>query len=365
MSKIEGGFSIIALLDGTTINGVLRVEGAPFVQRYKTGTSSFIPDFSPTTSPDLLPADRPTAIILVRNLATGVVMTPTAYTFYYNGVEMVFAQESSGSFEDKFMCTNILGNDGEYLFELIKDYSLTIGTSTYTLPAVRVWGNLVPISSANNDLLSASGTVELNGQQIAFNDLSQTVIIQEDSGSAYDVMITDNMGGALTDDSQTLTCTCEVYKDGSKITSYSGYTFKWFKILGTGEEAWGTSRTQDIVVSDIDSLLKLRCDVYFDGSYVASGNHQVADNTDEYYMDFTFSGITGNSIRSGQTATITPVMRKRGDGSAVDKINTWAWTILANDGSTFMTYNGETLELDYADVTSCGGGVSGSVTGTW
>lgn len=365
MSRLEGGFSIIALLDGTTINGVLRVEGAPLVQRYKTGTSTFIPDLSPITSPDLLPADRPTAVILVRNLSTGGIMTPVDYTFSYNGVTMTFVDVTSGSFEGKKMCSNILGGDGEYLFELISDYPLTVGSTTYYLPAIRVWGNLVPISSANNDLITASGHVELNGQQIQFMDLSQTVVIQEDSGSAYDVIITDNMGGVLTDDSQTLTATCEIYKDGSKVTTFSGYTFKWYKILGTGEEAWGTNRTQDVVVSDIDSLLKLRCDVYYDNSYVVSGNHQVADNTDEYYMDFNITGITGNSIRLGETAVITPVMRKRSDGTAVTKISTWAWTILKNDGSTYKTHEGTSLELTYTEVMVCGGGVSGSVSGTW
>ena len=32
--NLEGSFTLIALMDGTTINGTLRVEGTPLVQRY-------------------------------------------------------------------------------------------------------------------------------------------------------------------------------------------------------------------------------------------------------------------------------------------------------------------------------------------
>lgn len=33
--NLEGSFTLIALMDGTTINGTLRVEGTPLVQRIK------------------------------------------------------------------------------------------------------------------------------------------------------------------------------------------------------------------------------------------------------------------------------------------------------------------------------------------
>lgn len=40
--NLEGGFTLIGLMDGTTINGFIRVEGTPLVQRYNKGTSQFI-----------------------------------------------------------------------------------------------------------------------------------------------------------------------------------------------------------------------------------------------------------------------------------------------------------------------------------
>ena len=46
--NLEGSFTLIALMDGTTINGTLRVEGTPLVQRYNKGTVVFIPDYPKT-----------------------------------------------------------------------------------------------------------------------------------------------------------------------------------------------------------------------------------------------------------------------------------------------------------------------------
>lgn len=366
MSKIEGGFSLIALLDGTTINGTLRVEGMPFVQRYKTGSEIFYPDLS--TSSDIDDTDRPTAVILLRNLATGAIMIPTDYSWYYNGVTMTFKTVTDeGTYNGKKMCDNILGNNGEYLFELLEGYTLTIGNNKYYLPAIRVWGNLVPLSSGNNDLLSASGSVELNGQTIQFKDLNLTIVIQEEGGSNYALLLTDNLGGAITDRSQEMTITCSVFESSTKQTDLNAYSFKWYKMLGTGDEEMAeVGNTIGITIDDIDSLLKIRVDAYKDGAYIASATYQVADNTDEYYIDFSFTGITGNSIRSGETVTITPIMRKRSDGSNVTLVKTWDWSLYKNDGSNFKTVDdAASISLGYSEVVSCGGGVSGSVSGTY
>lgn len=366
MSKIEGGFSLIALLDGTTINGTLRVEGRPFVQKYAPGTSKFTPDLS--FDADIDESSRPTAVILLRNLATGAIMIPASYSWYYNGVEMTFVDVTDGDFAGRKMCDNVVGSEeGEYLFELIESFPFIVGSTTYYLPAIRVWGNLAPYSSGNNDLLSASGTVELNGQTIQYNDLSLTVVIQEESGNVYDLLLTDDLGGMITDRSQTMKISCVVYNEGNKVTSLNGYTFKWFKVLGSGDvEMSSTTNTLSITIDDIDSLLKIRCDVYYNGAFIVSGTCQVADNTDEYYIDFGMTGITGNSIRNGETVVVTPIMRKRSDGASVNLVSAWDWALFKNDGTSFKTVeDAASVTLTYSEVVSCGGGVSGTVSGTY
>lgn len=352
--NLESGFTLIGLMDGTTISGFLRVEGTPLVQRYNKGTSQFTPDFE-----TLADNKKPTLVAILRDVATGAIMTPQTITYKYNGVTLTF--DSDG------LSTN--GGMTGY-FKKLDSYSATIGSQSYQLPALRVMKNLVPISGYDNDRISVSGTIEVGGQSIAFNELSKDVIIQESTGNAYDVIISDDKGGALTEAGESLTCTASLYKDGIEVTDYSGYTFQWVKLLGTGDTNWGTSRTQKVTTSDIDNILKLRCDIKSGGSVVASGFTQITDYSDPYYVDFNITGITGNAIRSGETAVIKPVARKRSDGTD-GGVSSWNWNIKDNAGNAFTltgkdaaTFNAETASFTYADIKRAGMGISGSVSAT-
>ena len=238
--KLEGGFTLIGLMDGTTVNGFLRVEGTPLVQRYNKGTSQFTPDFE-----TLADNKKPTLVVILRDVSTGEIMTPQTITYKYNGVTLTFGSDG--------LSTNS-GMTG--YFKKLDSYSATIGSQSYQLPALRVMKNLVPISGYDNDRISVSGTIEIGGQSIAFNELSKEVVIQESTGNAYDVIISDDKGGALTEAGESLTCTASLYKDGIEVTDYSGFTFQWVKLLGTGDTNWGTARTQKVTTGDIDNILK-------------------------------------------------------------------------------------------------------------
>lgn len=352
--KLEGGFTLIGLMDGTTINGFLRVEGTPLVQRYNKGTSQFTPDFEA-----LADNKKPTLVIILRDVATGEIMKPQTITYKYNGVTLTFGSDG--------LSTNS-GMTG--YFKKLDSYSATIGSQSYQLPALRVMKNLVPISGYDNDRISVSGTIEVGGQSIAFNELSKDVVIQESTGNAYDVIISDDKGGALTEAGESLTCTASLYKDGIEVTNYSGYTFQWVKLLGTGDTNWGTSRTQKVTTGDIDNILKLRCDIKSGGSVVASGFTQITDYSDPYYVDFNITGITGNAIRSGETAVIKPVARKRSDGTD-GGVSSWSWNIKDNAGNAFTlsgksgaTFTAASASVSYEDIKRADMGLSGSVSAT-
>ncbi len=352
--KLEGGFTLIGLMDGTTVNGFLRVEGTPLVQRYNKGTSQFTPDFEA-----LADNKKPTLVIILRDVATGEIMKPQTITYKYNGVTLTFG--SNG------LSTNS-GMTG--YFKKLDSYSATIGSQSYQLPALRVMKNLVPISGYDNDRISVSGTIEIGGQSIAFNELSKDVVIQESTGNAYDVIISDNKGGALTEAGESLTCTASLYKDGIEVTDYSGFTYQWVKLLGTGDTNWGTSRTQKVTTGDIDNILKLRCDIKSGGSVVASGFTQITDYSDPYYVDFNITGITGNAIRSGETAVIKPVARKRSDGTD-GGVSSWSWNIKDNAGNAFTltgksgaTFTAASASVTYEDIKRADMGLSGSVSAT-
>ena len=352
--KLEGGFTLIGLMDGTTVNGFLRVEGTPLVQRYNKGTSQFTPDFEA-----LADNKKPTLVIILRDVATGEIMKPQTITYKYNGVTLTFGSDG--------LSTNS-GMTG--YFKKLDSYSATIGSQSYQLPALRVMKNLVPISGYDNDRISVSGTIEIGGQSIAFNELSKDVVIQESTGNAYDVIISDNKGGALTEAGESLTCTASLYKDGIEVTDYSGFTYQWVKLLGTGDTNWGTSRTQKVTTGDIDNILKLRCDIKSGGSVVASGFTQITDYSDPYYVDFNITGITGNAIRSGETAVIKPVARKRSDGTD-GGVSSWSWNIKDNAGNAFTltgksgaTFTAASASVTYEDIKRADMGLSGSVSAT-
>lgn len=352
--KLEGGFTLIGLMDGTTVNGFLRVEGTPLVQRYNKGTSQFTPDFEA-----LADNKKPTLVIILRDVATGEIMKPQTITYKYNGVTLTFG--SNG------LSTNS-GMTG--YFKKLDSYSATIGSQSYQLPALRVMKNLVPISGYDNDRISVSGTIEVGGQSIAFNELSKDVVIQESTGNAYDVIISDDKGGALTEAGESLTCTASLYKDGIEVTDYSGFTYQWVKLLGTGDTNWGTARTQKVTTGDIDNILKLRCDIKSGGSVVASGFTQITDYSDPYYVDFNITGITGNAIRSGETAVIKPVARKRSDGTD-GGVSSWNWNIKDNAGNAFTltgksgaTFTAASASVTYEDIKRADMGLSGSVSAT-
>lgn len=352
--KLEGGFTLIGLMDGTTVNGFLRVEGTPLVQRYNKGTSQFTPDFE-----TLADNKKPTLVVILRDVSTGEIMTPQTITYKYNGVTLTFGSDG--------LSTNS-GMTG--YFKKLDSYSATIGSQSYKLPALRVMKNLVPISGYDNDRISVSGTIEVGGQSIAFNELSKDVVIQESTGNAYDVIISDDKGGALTEAGESLTCTASLYKDGIEVTDYSGFTFQWVKLLGTGDTNWGTARTQKVTTGDIDNILKLRCDIKSGGSVVASGFTQITDYSDPYYVDFNITGITGNAIRSGETAVIKPVARKRSDGTD-GGVSSWNWNIKDNAGNAFTltgksgaTFTAASASVTYEDIKRADMGLSGSVSAT-
>lgn len=354
--NIEGIFTLIALMDGTTINGTLRVEGTPLVQRYNKGTDAFIPDFT-----KLAENSRPTLVTILRSVADGLIMLPNTIEYRYNDILLTFGSDGLSTNSGMVGC-----------FKKLTAYSANIGGKTYNLPALRVMKNLVPISGYDNDRITVSGTVEMSGSSIEFNGLSKEVVIQESTGNQYDILITNNKGSQLLTAGESLTETARVFKDGIEITDYTGFTFQWVKMLGTGDTNMGTARTQVISTDNVDNVLKLRCDVSLNGSKVASGYDEITDFSDPYYMLIKKTGISGNTVRKGETATITPVAAKRSTGEEVPSlITTWTFSLKDNAGAAFIltgksaaTFTGANAKITYEDMVRAKMGLSGTISGT-
>lgn len=354
MDKLSSSFTLVGIIDGTTINGYVRVDNTPLVQRYKTGTNSFVPDFE-----KMAENSRPVVVPILRDASTGDVVTPNSIKFMYNGLELTFGGDN--------LCTNegLVG-----VFKKLVDYQASVGSQSYSLPALRVMKNLVPISGYDNDRISVSGTVEVDGQSVPFNELSKEVIIQESTDNQYDVVISNDKGSAITEAGESLTERADIYKDGNKISDVSGFSFKWFKVTTEGGVAMGTAQTQVIAASDVDNKLVVRCDIYQGDILITSGFDEISDFSDPYFVRMDITGIDGTAIRKGQTATITPKAVKRSSGEeASGLVSSWTFRIQDNEGADFTltgkdsaSFSGTNCQISYEDIKRAKMGISGYVT---
>lgn len=354
MSKIQGGFSIAALLDGTTVNGYVRVDNMPLAQRFTKGSNKFTPDFE--TIPE---NNRPVIIAVIRDITDGTVLVPQTAVFKYNTLELSFGPDG--------LCTT---EGFEGVFKKLTDYPAMIGSSSYPMIGMRVMKNLVPLSGYDNDRVSMSGTVEIGGQSVAFNEMSTDVIIQETTGNQFDIVITNDKGSALTEPGETLTEKADIYRDGVKVNDLSSFTFQWVKMTADGEQNLGTSQTQVISTNDVDNVLKVRCDVSQEGAILASGYNEVSDFSDPYYVQFKITGISGDRIRKGQTAQISPIAVKRSTGVELEPpITSWNFYIRDNAGKPFTLtgkdsekFTEKSCDISFSDVKRAGMGISGNVS---
>lgn len=354
MSQIQGGFSITALMDGTTINGFVRVENMPLAQRYTKGSDKFTPDFE--TVPE---NNRPVVVAINRDITDGSVLTPQTAVFKYNGLELTFGPDG--------LCTSE-GYEG--VFKKLTDYPAQVGGASYPMIAMRVMKNLVPLSGYDNDRISVSGTVEIGGQSIQFSEMSTDVVIQETTGNQFDVVITNDKGSALTAPGESLTERADVYRDGVKVGDLSSFTFQWVKVTADGEQNLGTAQTQVISTDDVDNVLKVRCDVSQEGTIIASKYDEVSDFSDPYYVQFNITGVEGSSIRKGQTAVITPVPVKRSSGEVNETLVT-SWTFYTRDnqgkdftltGKDSAKFTDKSCSISFADTKRAGMCVNGYVS---
>ena len=351
-------FRLFASSDGSTISGSLRVDGYPLVQRYTAGTDKYIPDFG-----QLAEADRPTVYPVLRNQADASVVIPNTYTWKYNDVTLTF--DSS---------TNLSTNSGmEGTFQRITAYRVTVGGTQYTMQALRVMKNLASASNHDNDRITLDGTIEMAGASTAFAGLSKDVVIQESTGNQYSAVITNGNGSALTDDVTSLTEQLNIYKDGVLLTDRTGITYQWYIVKPAGNTNLGTAATQAVTRDQVDNIAVIGCDVKLDGSTVATAFDMVTDYGDPYDVRWDVSGMSGQILQKGETATLTPVPVKRStQAEDASLVSTWDWTVWDNSGAGFTlagkdgaTFQAKSATVTYAELKSAGYGMSFMVSANY
>lgn len=358
-TRVQEGFKIIAQLDGTTLNGRLRVENTALIQSY-SDSGTYIPNFE-TLSDDMKPAVVP----VITNISSGALMVPGVLRWYYNGVELTFDST-----------TNLSTNSGmEGIFKLDKLYKTSYDNSDVTVTALRVVKNLVPLSGYDNDRISISGQVEVNGNPINFEDIGTTVIIQKATGASFVVGITPS-GDTFTRNHRSATFKATLSDASGTVDTSTGYTFYWRKInVDGGDEAFAspsTTDTQTVTADDIDNYGIIACTVSDnDGNELGTGWAILQDQSDPIAVNINMTGITGDRIRPGETATITPVAAYRDTGDTVN-IQTWTWHLYDQAGRDFVpsgkesaVFDAASINVSYNDVaTRAGGSINGFVSAT-
>ena len=358
-TKAQGTFKIIAQLDGTTINGSLRVERTALVQRY-TDAGTYIPDF------EKLADDRKPAVVPVFSvIGSETLLIPNSLTWYYNGVALTF--DGSG------LSTN---DNMAGVFKLDRQYKASYGGKDYTVTALRVVKNLVPLSGYDNDRISVSGTVEIGGNSMSFYDVGTTVVIQKSAGSSYTLSITPS-GYTFTRDDTSVTLTADLYDaSGGLVSDTSGYKYRWREIDVNGDDeeldSPSTTKTQEVTADDIDNYGLIACTVSDkDGTELATGFAPLNDDSDPIVVNVSVTGISGDRIRKGETATVTPVAAYRDSGQEIE-VQSWTWHMYDQNyrdftpsGQSSATFTAGSVSLTYEDVnTRAGGGVLGYVSTT-
>ena len=168
-------------------------------------------------------------------------------------------------------------------------------------------------------------------------ELNKEVIIEELTGSQHDCIVTNNKGSQLLTANDSVVETATLYKDGVAVSDYSSYTFRWVKVLPSGDVIMsGSERTKTIVPSDVDSKLKLRCDIMSGGEVIASGFDEITDFSDPFDLLLPITGHPGTQFdEDGQSATVTPKVVERSSQAAQSG---WAFTFYTknNAGADFV-----------------------------
>ena len=164
MGQIQAGLTLFAVNDGTSVNGYLRVEPTPLIQRYNDA-GVFTPDFE-----SLAENMRPTVVPIITDVASGQMMTPQTLTWKYNGVALTFGDDGLST------------NEGmEGTFKRLTDYSTSYDGQTKVVAALRVMKNLVPISGYDND---RSGDTEEQWLDVRLGDRRRRADAEREAGDA-------------------------------------------------------------------------------------------------------------------------------------------------------------------------------------
>ena len=87
-NQVTASLAIVAVSNGTTVNGYVRVDNGPLIQAWTKGSDKYTPDFEA-----LAEDKRPIVIVVLRDVSSGRILIPSKLVFKYNGTELAFGED--------------------------------------------------------------------------------------------------------------------------------------------------------------------------------------------------------------------------------------------------------------------------------
>ncbi len=314
-NQVTASLAIVAVSNGTTVNGYVRVDNGPLIQAWTKGSDKYTPDFEA-----LAEDKRPIVIVVLRDVSSGRILIPSRLVFKYNGTELAFGEDG--------LCTTeqFVG-----MFKRVTGYNVSVR-------------------------ITVSGEVEIGGHTVSFNELATDVVIQESSGKQYELFITSDKGTQIINPSEVLTLKASLYSGGDLINDLGNITLQWKKQLPSGEANLGTQGTQNIAANDIDGSLVVSCEAVQNAKVIAKGFITVFDLSDPILAAFKVKGLASDGqIYPGETGTLTPYAYKRQSGEEV-AVASWDFATFDGENNPFTLsgkdsnkFQGKDIALTYTD----------------
>ncbi len=318
MSSISNRFYVTALEDGTTLHGNL-VSDKSLTQSWND--ESAVPDWT-------IASEQPTIYLTL--LSGGTLVEPsTEFTWYYN---------------DEAISFNASGISANGLFQRTTK-SVTMGTVTATMPALKIIGNLASSDNVDMDRIAFVGNYTINGTGISFRAEAQVRITRMESNGYLGVINFKDGVSDITEKGQSILMYGTLYgSDGSPVT---GATTMWYlngASTGTpGATISGYSQAYQITESQVVDHAVIACRFYVGNDLKYTSYCAVDDMQDPEYMYVQYNGANGNaaSLRRGEVARFDIFVGTRTDPTPIGGVSTPTYQtykvlLLDGDGEIIM-----------------------------
>lgn len=308
-NSISNHFALTALQEGVTVTGSLRVNGS-LAQNFNPRTSACVPDWKTDAG------SRPSVYPVIRRGSTYMSRAQIYNAkWMYNDVEITFGSDGKS--------TNFKDASGASLFQL-GTTSVELGGTSYSLDLLTIIGNVASEGNTDLDTISYSGSVEVNGKQLAFPTTSVDIKIAQFSSTGYLGLLTPESAiiSAKTGAGSSVTITAKLYDDAGK--SDMTWYCKWYNMNTGAEISNNGAKTLTVTEAQVTDNMVIRCDFFTDSACtnkVTTAFASIDDTQDPEYLYISLNNKNSDfsgQLSPGESCTVTMWVATMEDSTAIN-----------------------------------------------